>query len=178
MVKKNKKEIQQPHIIHQLVDSLNTNKFFAGIIIILLNIGSKVINVQLSKSAEEYLKMNVSQQILVFAMSWMGTRDIIASLILTFIFVIISQYLLNEESTFCIIPKKYHILPTLNLDTNNDGEISEVELNNAINLLEKAKRKKQQEEQHKHYLSFNSNINNQKQIEMVIDLIDIKLKII
>ena len=160
MVKKIKKEIEQPHIINQLVNSLNTNKFFAGVIIILLNIGSKVINVQLSKSAEEYLKMNVSQQILVFAMSWMGTRDIIASFILTFLFVIISQYLLNEESSYCIIPKKYHILPTLKLDTNDDGEISEVELNNAISLLEKAKKKKQQEEIHKNYLSFNSNLNN------------------
>jgi hypothetical protein len=160
MAKKPKKEIKQPHIFSQLINSLNTNKFFAGIIIILLNIGSKVINVQLSKSAEEYLKMSISQQILVFAMSWMGTRDIVASLILTFIFVIISQYLLNEDSMFCVIPKKYHILPTLNLDTNNDGEVSEVELNNAISLLEKAKKKKKNETQHKNYLSFNSNLNN------------------
>ena len=160
MAKKTKKVINQPHIFNQLLNSLNTNKFFAGIIIILLNIGSKVINVQLSKSAEEYLKMSVSQQILVFAMSWMGTRDIVASLILTFIFVIISQYLLNEESMYCIIPKKYHVLPSLKLDTNNDGEISEIELNNAISLLEKAKNKKKAESQHKSYLSFNSNLNN------------------
>lgn len=160
MSKKLKKEINQPHIFNQLINSLNTNKFFAGIIIILLNIGSKVINVQLSKSAEEYLKMSVSQQILVFAMSWMGTRDVITSLILTFIFVIVSQYLLNEESLYCIIPKKYHILPTLQIDTNNNGEISEVELNNAINLLERAKNKKKNEDMHKNYLSFNSNLNN------------------
>jgi hypothetical protein len=166
MTKKNKKVINQPqevnklNFFNELLNSLNTNKFFAGIIIILLNIGSKVINVQLSKSAEEYLKMSISQQILVFAMSWMGTRDIIASLILTFIFVIVSQYLLNEESMYCIIPKKYHILPTLNLDTNNDGEISEIELNNAINLLERAKNKKKNEDMHKNYLSFNTNLNN------------------
>ena len=165
MTKKSKKinnlpEVNQSNIFNNIINSLNTNKFFAGIIIILLNIGSKVINVQLSKSAEEYLKMSVSQQILVFAMSWMGTRDIVASLILTFIFVILSQYLLNEESLYCIIPKKYHILPTLNIDSNNDGEISEVELNNAINLLEKAKQKKKNDESHKNYLSFNTNLNN------------------
>ena len=160
MAKKTKKVINQPHIFNQLLNSLNTNKFFAGIIIILLNIGSKVINVQLSKSAEEYLKMSVSQQILVFAMSWMGTRDIVASLILTFIFVIFSQYLFNEESMYCIIPKKYHILPSLKLDTDNDGEISEIELNNAISLLEKAKNKKKADSQHKFYLGFNSNLNN------------------
>jgi len=161
MVKKEKNvEIKKPNVVMEWINSLNTNKFFAGVIIILLNVGSKLINVQLSKSAEEYLKNNVSQQILVFAMSWMGTRDIIASLILTAIFVIISQYLFNEESMFCIVPKKYHILPTLNLDENGDGEISEVEINNAIALLEKAKKKKREEEQHKTFLSFNSNLNN------------------
>jgi hypothetical protein len=94
MAKKIKEPIQrEPHFIEKHLNYLNTNKFFAGIIIILLNIGSKIINVQLSKSAEEYLKMSITQQILVFAMSWMGTRDIIASLILTSIFVICSEYL-------------------------------------------------------------------------------------
>jgi hypothetical protein len=160
MAKKIKEPVQrEPHIIEKHLNYLNTNKFFAGIIIILLNIGSKIINVQLSKSAEEYLKMSITQQILVFAMSWMGTRDIIASLILTSIFVIFSEYLFNEESKFCIVPKKYHILPLL-VDTNNDGEITETEINDAIAVLEKAKKKKKKEIAHNNYLSFNSNLNN------------------
>ena len=37
---------------------LNNSKFFAGTLIILLNIGSKFINVQFSKSLEEYMKSN------------------------------------------------------------------------------------------------------------------------
>lgn len=161
MAKKIKEPIQrEPHFVEKHLNYLNTNKFFAGIIIILLNIGSKIINVQLSKSAEEYLKMSITQQILVFAMSWMGTRDIIASLILTSIFVICSEYLFNEESRFCVVPKKYHVLPSLLIDTNNDGEISETEINDAIAVLEKAKNKKKKETAHNNYLSFNSNLNN------------------
>jgi len=150
---------KEPHIVDKYLNYLNTNKFFAGIIIILLNIGSKVVNVQLSKSAEEYLKMSLAQQILVFAMSWMGTRDIVASLILTFIFVICSEYLSNEESSFCIIPEKYRILEKL-MDLNDDGEVTEVELNEAIAVLEKAKNKKKKEMAQNSYLSFNSNLNN------------------
>ena len=160
MTKKNKEPTpKEPHIIEKYLSYLNTNKFFAGIIIILLNIGSKVVNVQLSKSAEEYLKMSLAQQILVFAMSWMGTRDIVASLILTFIFVICSEYLFNEESSFCIIPEKYRILEKL-MDLNGDGEVTEVELNEAIGILEKAKNKKKREMAQNSYLSFNSNLNN------------------
>ena len=52
--------------IHEHVHYLNNSKFFAGIIMILLNIGSKFISIQFSKSAEEYLKMNVTKQLLVF----------------------------------------------------------------------------------------------------------------
>jgi len=160
MTKKNKEPIpKEPHVIEKYLSYLNTNKFFAGIIIILLNVGSKVVNVQLSKSAEEYLKMSLAQQILVFAMSWMGTRDIVASLILTFIFVIFSEYLFNEESMFCVIPEKYRILEKL-IDKDGDGEVTEVELNEAIAVLEKAKNKKKKQIAQNSYLSFNSNLNN------------------
>ena len=35
---------------------LNNSKFFAGVVMILLNIGSKFIQIQFSKSTEEYMK--------------------------------------------------------------------------------------------------------------------------
>jgi len=55
---------------------LNNSKFFAGVVMILLNFVSNFISVQFIKSAEEYLKLNITKQLLVFAMAWMGTRDI------------------------------------------------------------------------------------------------------
>jgi hypothetical protein len=66
---------------HNHIMFLNNSKFFAGVVMILLNIGSKFIAIQFSKSTEEYLKMNVTKQLLVFAMAWMGTRDIYTALI-------------------------------------------------------------------------------------------------
>jgi hypothetical protein len=128
--------------IHDHVLFLNSSKFFAGVIMILLNVGSKFISVQFSKSTEEYLKYSISKQILVFAMAWMATRDIYTSLILTAVFVVLSEFLFNEESTFCIVPKEYRVLEKL-IDTNNDGIVSEDELQNAIQVLEKAKKEKQ-----------------------------------
>jgi hypothetical protein len=128
--------------LHDHILFLNNSKFFAGVIMILLNIGSKFISVQFSKSSEEYLKYSISKQILVFAMSWMATRDIYTSLILTAVFVVLSEFLFNEESTFCIVPQKYRVLEKL-IDTNNDGIVSESELHSAIQVLEKAKKEKQ-----------------------------------
>lgn len=128
--------------IHNHIIFLNNSKFFAGVVMILLNVGSKFIAIQFSKSTEEYLKMNVTKQLLVFSMAWMGTRDIYTALVLTAVFTILSDHLFNEESPYCCVPEKYRILAKL-VDENDDGNVSEQEINNAISILEKAKRDKQ-----------------------------------
>ena len=133
---------------------LNNSKFFAGVIMILLNIGSKFISVQFSKSAEEYLKLNITKQILVFAMAWMGTRDIYTALVLTAVFTVLSDHLFNEESPYCVVPEKYKLLNKI-IDTNADGVISETEITSAIAILEKAKKDKTKKDQQKSFLAFN-----------------------
>lgn len=138
---------------------LNNSKFFAGVIMILLNVGSKFIAIQFSKSTEEYLKMNVTKQLLVFAMAWMGTRDIYAALILTAVFTVLSDHLFNEESPYCCVPQKYRILAKL-VDENNDGVVSEQEVNNAIVILEKAKKDKQRMNQRKMFTLYGNYLDN------------------
>jgi len=107
------------HYINSHVLYLNNSKFFAGIVMILLNVGSKFITIQFSKSTEEYMKYTLSKQILVFAIAWMGTRDIYTALGLTAVFTILSDYLFNEEHSLCIVPPQYRILNNL-IDTNDD----------------------------------------------------------
>jgi hypothetical protein len=141
------------HAMHDNVMALNSSKFFAGIVMILLNVGSKFISIQFSKSTEEYLKMSVSKQLLIFSMAWMGTRDIYTALGLTAVFVILSDHLFNEESPLCIVPERYRVLTTL-MDTNGDGTVSEEELKNAEKLLEKAKKDKQSKQQKKNFTQF------------------------
>lgn len=128
--------------VHNHILFLNNSKFFAGVVMILLNVGSKFISIQFSKSTEEYLKLNVTKQLLVFAMAWMGTRDIYTSLVLTAVFTILSDHLFNEESPYCCVPHRYRVLSKL-MDTNDDGDVSEQEIQDAITVLEKAKRDKQ-----------------------------------
>ena len=136
---------------------LNSSKFFAGVIMILLNVGSKFISIQFSKSTEEYMKYTVSKQLLVFAMAWMGTRDIYTALGLTAIFTILSDHLFNEESSMCIVPSDYRVLHKL-VDTNNDGVVSETEIASAIAVLEKAKKEKQKQKQKEAFTKFDYEI--------------------
>jgi hypothetical protein len=139
--------------LHNVVKSIDNSKLFAGIIMILLNVGSKFITIQFSKSTEEYLKMNISKQILFFSMAWLGTREIYAALLLTAAFVILSEHLFNEESNYCIVPQEYRILSKL-IDVNEDGLVSEVELNDAIKVLEKSKREKHRSQQKTAFIDF------------------------
>jgi len=133
---------------------LNNSKFFAGVIMILLNVGSKFITIQFSKSTEEYMKYSVTKQLLVFSMAWMGTRDIYTALGLTAVFTILSEYLFNEESSLCIVPEKYRVLHKI-IDINNDGEISETEISSALAILEKANRERMRKEQKQAFSMFN-----------------------
>ena len=139
--------------INSHVMYLNNSKFFAGIVMILLNVGSKFITIQFSKSTEEYMKFTLSKQLLVFAMAWMGTRDIYIALGLTAVFTILSDHLFNEESHLCVVPHDYRILHKL-IDTNNDGDVTNDELTAAIAVLEKAKREKQRKAQKEAYQKF------------------------
>ena len=144
---------QSIDFIHNHIMFLNNSKFFAGVVMILLNVGSKFIAIQFSKSTEEYLKMNITKQLLVFAMAWMGTRDIYTALVLTAVFTILSDHLFNEESPYCCVPEKYRILAKL-VDENSDGSVSEEEISNAIAILEKARRDKQKLSQRKNFTLF------------------------
>lgn len=123
------------------INSLNNSKFFAGMIMIMLNIGSKYITIKLSKTQEAYLRNSIGHQILVFAICWMGTHDIITSLILTTVFIALTQHLFHEESSLCILPKNWTKLENV-LDLDGDGKVSDDEVAEAIKILQKAKNKK------------------------------------
>ena len=142
--------------INESVSSLNSNMFFAGIMMLTLNIGSRYVQLNLSPSAESYLKYAITKEFLVFTIAWMGTRNIYVALTLTAAFVILADYGLNDKSNFCILPEKFKKLQN-SIDTNNDKIISELEIKNAMDILEKAK-KQQDNRVQLGYLSFYDSI--------------------
>jgi hypothetical protein len=149
--------------LHDHILYLNSSKFFAGVVMIMLNIGSKFISVQFSKSAEEYLKFSITKQLLVFAMAWMGTRDIYTALVLTAVFVILSEYMFNEESHFCVVPHHFRVLTEKKAAEGaaaaSEEAIDEKELAEASALLEKSRQQKKREEQKKAMLMFDTSKN-------------------
>ena len=132
---------------------LNDSKFFAGLIMIMLNIGSRYITVKFSKTQEAYLRNVLSKQILIFSVAWMGTRDIYMSLIITLVFVALADFAFNEESNFCMLPTKYKNYDHI-LDTNGDGKIDDEELKRAKELIAKAEEDSKKNNKKKQMLRF------------------------
>jgi len=137
--------------------SLNNSKFFAGLVMIMMNIGSKYISIKLTKSQEQYLKNNIAKQMLIFAIAWMATKDILVALAITAIFHVLANHLLNENSQLCIIPQKWRNFEKL-LDADDNGEISEKEIEDAKELLHKAKMKEIKREALRNMDEFKSNL--------------------
>lgn len=124
--------------LNNTVDSLNNSKFFAGLMIITLNIASKFVTIRLSKTMESYLKFTFSRNILIFAIAWMGTREIYIACIITFLFIFLMDYILNEDSLFCCLPENFTDYHVDLLDNVSDDDIKK-----AKEVLERAEKQKQ-----------------------------------
>ena len=126
--------------LHSHIKRINDSKIFAGIMIITLNIVSRFVNIKLSKSVESYLKYTFSKYVLVFTIAWMGTRDIYIAFTIMMIYLIIVDYLLDDDSMFCILPEEFKNYHRDLLDNDGENEdVSEEDIKKAEKVLEKAK---------------------------------------
>ena len=118
-------------------NNINSSKLFYGLAIIILNLFSKHIQLNLSKSQEAYVKTAITREIFIFTVIFVGTHDIITSILLTAALLILSSTIFNERSRFCIMSEKYKKLDKV-LDTNNDNYVSDIEIERAHDILYKA----------------------------------------
>jgi hypothetical protein len=142
-------------MITELVKPINDNKFVLALVMMFLNIGSKYIDFGFSKTQEHALRNGIGKELLIFCVMFVGTRDIILSAIVTFIFFIFSEYLLNENSKFCLCQKHFDRVKLVMEQTN--GIVTEKELNEALETIKKAERNGQLERQNKfiHFMKQN-----------------------
>lgn len=119
------------HFVHGLFSQLNDSKFFVGLLMIIMNIGSKYITVKLSDTQEAYLRNNVAREIIIFCACWLGTRDIYISIIITASFFILTEHMFNEKSPLCIVPRSYR-------KKSESQEITKAQLDEAVETVKRA----------------------------------------
>ena len=100
-----------------LISTLNGSKYFSGILMILMNLGSKYVGLELSEFQDEFLSKKVIRRIIIFCIFFIATRDIIISVVLTAIFIIFIGGIFNDNSKFSLV-KKYN--PQTKVITRDD----------------------------------------------------------
>jgi len=131
------KKFLKKHKFDIFMRDIGTNKLLIGVFMIFMNIGSRYIELRLTKGQEMILK-NIAREVLIFTIAFVATKDLILSFIITCIFIILANFVFNEKCKFCILPDKYKNLASL-LDSNKDNIISENEVNKAYDTLKKAR---------------------------------------
>ena len=133
-------------MISKVINSLNTSPFLAGLAMIILNIGSKYIEIGLSKTQEQAIRNSIAREVLIFTIVFVGTKDVIMSILMTAAFIIMADFLLNANSRYCICPSYMRRL-AMEVDLNGDNVVSEQEEEKAIEILRKAKEQKKKKQQ-------------------------------
>jgi hypothetical protein len=119
-------------VFTEIFNTLNNSNFFIGIMMILLNIGSKYIEVDL-QSHKQLLNSTIMRRLVIFTIVFIATKDVLTSLIVTAVFIILVLNLFNSDSKYCILPKSVQ-----DIDLNNDNKISDDEIIKAYEKLKQA----------------------------------------
>lgn len=109
-------------------DILNNNKYLACITMLLVNIGSKYVTIDISKGQEKILKNVIVRRFILFSIFFAGTRDLFLSVGFTILFVFLNTGLFHEDSKFCMLSKNLKYT-----------DITETEYNEALNTIDKYK---------------------------------------
>ena len=127
--------------------SLNTSKYFAGIMMLLINLGGKYVSEELSELQSKIISHKVMRRILVFVLVFYATKDIKVALILTAVFIVLVSGIFNEESKYCVLPQS----------TIEKKEITKDEYNTAKKIIERYEKNNIKNNMN---INMNNNMNN------------------
>ena len=85
-----------------LLASVNSNPYFIGLMMLLLNLGGRFLSLEVSKEQEKFLSHPFIRRFFLFVVLFVATRNIIIATGLTILVIICLGYLFNENSELCL----------------------------------------------------------------------------
>jgi hypothetical protein len=82
------------------INYIATSPFFIGMMMLLLNVGSRYITHEFSHDDKEYSQNLLLRRLSIFAVCFVGTRDLVTSILLTAAFVIVAGGLFRGKGPF------------------------------------------------------------------------------
>ena len=87
------------------IQDINMNPYLLGFAYILLNLGGRFMVLSVSPGQEAFLQNIIFRPLLLFAIMFIGTRNLVVAFWLTLVILIVLHYLLNEESDWYLLSK-------------------------------------------------------------------------
>jgi len=91
--------------VESVLGVFNTNLYFVGIMMLILNLGGRFIAMEITKEQEQFFQNPWVRRFLIFVVIFVATRNLLISFWLTIIVVLILGYLFNENSSLWLIGK-------------------------------------------------------------------------
>lgn len=88
--------------IEHIFMTINTNPYFIGLMMLLLNLGGRFLGLEISKEQEKLFTNPWVRRALIFTVLFIATRNIFVAGIMTLFVLLIMSFLLNENSDLCL----------------------------------------------------------------------------
>jgi hypothetical protein len=111
------------------IAAFNTNPYFIGITMLLLNLGGRFLAMEITKEQEKFFQQTWVRGLLLFVVVFVATRNIVVAFWLSIIVMIILRLLLNENSDFYLLgregekPEKFQDSAPTNALTPEEADI-------------------------------------------------------
>jgi hypothetical protein len=85
------------------IHEINMNPYILGIAYILLNLGGRFMVLSVTPAQEAFLQNIVFRPLLLFAIMFIGTRNLVVAFWMTIVILVVLHYLLNENSSWYLL---------------------------------------------------------------------------
>lgn len=89
--------------VDALLSTFNTNPYFIGLMMLILNLGGRFLAMEITKGQEQFLSHPAVRRVLIFVVLFIATRNLVIAFWLWAIIVLSLGYLFNENSAFCVL---------------------------------------------------------------------------
>ena len=92
--------------LSKAIKAINTHPLSTALAMLVLNIGSKYVEMRFSQTQEQLIRDNIGMEIFICAVLFTATKDLLLSIFITFGVVLLTDFFLNEKSRFCMYRSK------------------------------------------------------------------------
>jgi hypothetical protein len=89
-----------------ILTGFNTNPYFIGLMMLLLNLGGRFLAMEVTKQQEKFFQNTWVRGGLIFVVVFVATRNVLVAFWLSLLILILVRLLLNENSSFYLLQRE------------------------------------------------------------------------